>query len=55
MAGNAHGKATGSGDETAPRTSIDEHQRTYDRFMSITKWAMLVVVLILVGMYVFLV
>lgn len=39
----------------APRTSIEDHQRTFDSFIGMAKWAIGVVVLLLIGMAVFLV
>lgn len=42
-------------DAEAPRTSIDEHQRTFDAFITLTKWTIVAVVLTLVLMAWFLV
>ncbi|MEM7695546.1 MAG: aa3-type cytochrome c oxidase subunit IV [Pseudomonadota bacterium] len=48
-----------SGDDTTggehPRTSIEDHRRTYDAFMSITKWSIVAVVILLIGLLIFLV
>ncbi len=41
-------------DGNPPRTSFDEHQHTYEAFLTVTKWSMGIVVLILVLMAVFL-
>lgn len=41
-------------DDTPPQVDIDAHQLTFDTFMNLTKWAIGVVVLILIGMAVFL-
>lgn len=38
-----------------PRTTMDDHMRTYDAFMNIMKWGIVAVVLILVGLWWFLV
>jgi len=38
-----------------PRTTIEEHQQTYDGFISLTKWTMIFIALLLIGMAVFLV
>ncbi len=37
-----------------PRTSLEDHQQTYEGFLSLVKWGIGTVVLILVGMAVFL-
>lgn len=42
-------------DAEPPRTTIEEHQRTYDAFMSLTKWSIAGVVLLLILLAVFLV
>jgi hypothetical protein len=37
-----------------PRTDFEEHQRTYERFLGLIKWAVAVVALVLIGMALFL-
>lgn len=43
-----------NGDEAPPRTDISEHQRTFDALLTLTKWGIAVVVLVLIGLAVFL-
>ncbi|MEM6849928.1 MAG: aa3-type cytochrome c oxidase subunit IV [Pseudomonadota bacterium] len=38
-----------------PRTHIDDHKRTYDAFLGVTKWGIIAVVVLLIGMLIFLV
>ncbi|WP_420391579.1 aa3-type cytochrome c oxidase subunit IV [Acuticoccus sp.] len=45
---------TVEGDAEAPRTSIDDHQRTFETFLNLIKWTVGVVALVLIGMAVFL-
>ncbi|MEM0906086.1 MAG: aa3-type cytochrome c oxidase subunit IV [Pseudomonadota bacterium] len=42
-------------DEGPPQIDMAEHQRTYDAFMNITKWGIIIVVVVLIAMAVFLV
>ncbi|WMS44977.1 aa3-type cytochrome c oxidase subunit IV [Acuticoccus sp. MNP-M23] len=42
-------------DAEPPRTTIEEHQQTYDGFISLTKWSTICIALLLIGMAVFLV
>ncbi len=42
-------------DAEAPRTSIEDHQRTFDAFIGLTKVTIALVVLLLIFMAVFLV
>jgi hypothetical protein len=41
-------------DSDPPRTSMEEHEATYNTFLRFTKWGVAVVVLVLIGMAVFL-
>ena len=45
-----HAEATGA----HPDRDLAEHERTYRNFLTFTKWSIIVVVLILIGMAVFL-
>jgi len=54
MAGHEPQHGADDEDGDPPRTSIEQHQETFDAFMSLTKWAVLAVVLVLIGMAVFL-
>lgn len=42
-------------DAEAPHMSIEDHQRTFDAFIGLTKWTIVTVVLILILMAYFLV
>lgn len=42
-------------DAEPPRTTIEQHQQTYDGFISLTKWTIIFIALLLIGMAVFLV
>lgn len=42
-------------DADAPRTSIEDHQRTYDAFINLSKWSIVGVVILLILMAYFLV
>ncbi|MEO1103671.1 MAG: aa3-type cytochrome c oxidase subunit IV [Pseudomonadota bacterium] len=48
-------QTTGAETGEPPRTSIEDHKRTYDAFMGFTKWGTLIVAVILIGLLVFLV
>ncbi|MCF3934276.1 aa3-type cytochrome c oxidase subunit IV [Acuticoccus sp. M5D2P5] len=39
----------------APRTDFADHQRTYEAFLRLSKWTILLIVLLLFGMLIFLV
>lgn len=39
---------------TAAGNDYEQHEETYEAFLSLTKWVMLGVVIVLVGMFVFL-
>jgi len=41
-------------DEDAPRTSMEEHKATYEAFLNLMKWGVVVVALLLIGMAIFL-
>lgn len=41
-------------DEEHPRTTMAEHEATYNAFLTLMKWGIAIVVLILIGMAVFL-
>jgi hypothetical protein len=45
-----HAEATGA----HPDRDLGEHERTYRNFLVFTKWAVIVIVLILIGMALFL-
>jgi hypothetical protein len=55
MAGH-HGAsaATIDDDGTPPEVDIAAHQATFDAFISLTKWTIVFIVLLLIGMAVFL-
>lgn len=42
-------------DEEPPRNTMAEHEATYNAFLTLTKWGIAVVALILIGMAIFLV
>jgi len=44
-----------AGGDEHPRTSMDDHKRTYDAFLSLTKWGIIAVVVLLIGLVIFLV
>ncbi|XWN32544.1 MAG: aa3-type cytochrome c oxidase subunit IV [Devosia sp.] len=53
MAGDsANGTNVDNGEP--PQTDIAEHQKTFDRLISLTKWAIIVVAVILIGLAYFL-
>lgn len=47
---------TGSVDMDAepPRTSMEDHKQTYDAFLNVTKWSIVVIAIILLGLAFFL-
>lgn len=58
MAGHEHSEAIVDSNEMsaeAPRGSIEDHKRTYEAFLSLTKWTIVFIALLLIGMAVFLV
>lgn len=41
--------------EEHPKTDIEDHKRTYDAFLSLTKWGIIAVTILLIGLLIFLV
>jgi hypothetical protein len=54
MADNDAGQQPQDDGGEPPRTTLEEHERTYERFLGLTKWAVAVVALVLIGMALFL-
>lgn len=58
MAGHEQNEAIVESNEMSaevPRTSIEDHRQTYEAFLSLTKWTIVFIALLLIGMAIFLV
>lgn len=55
MAGDPAQHTATSDDGTPPKIDMDEHRATYEGFLSVTKWGVIIVIILLVGMLIFLV
>lgn len=55
MAGEPTLPTASSDDATPPKIDMDHHNATYDGFLQVAKWGVIIVAVVLIGMLIFLV